>query len=194
MEHPDHIHGQRVRLRPAALEDRQRIYQALARSDLTDILLGHPSQGYTPLLSYEAFCNDYEHHFFDDSDPEGGRCFVIEAEGQAIGQVNYNEIGGDKNRTELDIWMFAERHCGHGYGSEALRLLCDYLRDQLNVEGFYIKPSASNPRAVRAYEKAGFRRSVLSAEEAQAEYGEQDSLDTVYMVRGIEEQHGPGDA
>jgi hypothetical protein len=52
MKHPDHIDGQRVRLRPATLEDRQQIYQALARSDLTDILLGHPSQDYTPLLSY----------------------------------------------------------------------------------------------------------------------------------------------
>lgn len=191
MKHPRPIDGQRVRLRPAALGDRQRIFQALARSELTDILLGHPSQGFTPLLSYEAFCNDYEQHFFDDSDPEGGRCFVIEINGQAIGQVNYNEIERDRNRTELDIWMFAECHCGHGYGSEALRLLSDYLHSQFNVEGFCIKPSASNPRAIRAYEKAGFRRSALSAEEAQVEYGEQDSIDTVYMVRGIEEQIAP---
>ncbi|HCP31945.1 TPA: hypothetical protein DIT45_01640 [Candidatus Acetothermia bacterium] len=193
MKHPDHIDGQRVRLHPATLEDRQQIYQALARSDLTDILLGHPSQDYTPLLSYEAFCDDYKQYYFDDSNPEGGRCFVIEVDGQAIGQVNYNDIERDKNRTELDIWMFAEHHCGHGYGSEALRLLCDYLRSQFNVEGFYIKPSASNPRAIRAYEKAGFRRSALSAEEAQVEYGEKDSIDTVYMTRNIE-QSVPGDA
>jgi len=187
MTYPDHIDGQRVRLRSATLADRQQIFQALARSELTDILLGHPSLSYTPRLSYEGFCDDYREHFFDGSDPEGGRCFVIEVDGQAVGQVNYNEIQRDKSRTELDIWMFAERHCGRGYGSEALCLLCDHLRSQLNVEGFYIKPSASNPRAIRAYEKAGFRRSALSAEEAQAEYGEQDSPDTVYMVREIEE-------
>jgi len=193
MKHPDHIDDQRVRLRPATLEDRQQIYQALARSDLTDILLGHPSQDYTPLLSYEAFCDDYKQYYFDDSNPEGGRCFVIEVDGQAIGQVNYNDIERDKKRTELDIRMFAEHHCGHDYGSEALRLLCDYLRSQFNVEGFYIKPSASNPRAIRAYEKAGFRRSALSAEEAQVEYGEKDSIDTVYMTRNIE-QSVPGDA
>jgi len=49
------------------------IFRGLARSDLTGILLGHPSQDHTPLLSYEAFCDDYEQYFFDDSNPEGGR-------------------------------------------------------------------------------------------------------------------------
>jgi len=163
----------------------------LARSELTDILLGHPSQDSTALLSYESFCADYEQYYFDDSKPEGGRCFVIEVNGQAVGQVNYNEIDRDKNRTELDIWMFAERLCNHGYGTEALRLLCDYLRSQFNVEGFVIKPSAGNPRAIRAYEKAGFTSSALSAEQALAEYGEKDSIDTVYMTKNIE-QNRPG--
>lgn len=186
MRHPDYIEGQQIRLRPAVLADRRQIYEALARSDLTDILLGHPSQTCTPVLAYEAFCDDYRQHFFDDSDAEGGRCFVIEVAGRAIGQVNYNDIERDKNRTELDIWMFAEEFCGHGYGSEALRLLCDYLRARFGLQGFYIKPSASNPRAIRAYEKAGFRRSVLSEEEALAEYGKKDSIDTVYMTTSTE--------
>ena len=105
----------------------------------------------------------------------------------AVGQVNYNDIEREKSRTELDIWMFAEAFCGHGYGSAALRLLCDYLRTRLNVAGFYITPSAANPRAIRAYEKAGFRRSSLSASEAIAAYGKKDSVDTVYMTKGIQE-------
>lgn len=32
---------------------------------------------------------------FDDTNPELGRCFVIERDGQPIGQVNYNEIYAD---------------------------------------------------------------------------------------------------
>ena len=189
MKHPDYIDGQRVRLRPATLEDRQQIYRALARSDLTDILLGHPSQNYTPLLSYEAFCDDYVRYYFDDSNPEGGRCFVIEVDGQPAGQINYNNIERDRSRTELDMWMFSEQLCGHGYGSEALSLLCDYLQSRLDVDGFYIKPSASNPRAIRCYDKAGFRRSALSDEEVLREYGPKDSIDTVYMTRKIEQRH-----
>ena len=120
MKHPAYIEGRRVRIRPATMADRRMIYEGLARSDLTDILLGHPSQDHTPLLTYEAFCDDYKPYFFDDSWPEGGRCFVIEVDGQAVGQVNYNDIEADENRTELDIWMFEEKSCGHGYGTEAL--------------------------------------------------------------------------
>ncbi len=188
--HATPIDGPHVRLRPAMLNDRRRIYIALARSDLTDILLGHPSQGFTPLLSYEAFCEDYKHHYFDDSHPEAGRCFVIEVDGRAVGQVNYNQIERDKARTELDIWMFAACHCGHG--TEALGLLCDDLRNRFNVSGFYMKPSAANPRAIRAFEKAGFSRRSLSTEAARAEYGEQDTIDTVYMTRRIEERDPGG--
>jgi RimJ/RimL family protein N-acetyltransferase len=186
MKHPDHIDGQRARLRPATLDDRLMIYRGLARSDVTDILLGHPSQNHTPLLTYEAFCDDYKEYFFEDSNPESGRCFVIEVDGQMVGQVNYNDIERDKSRTELDIWMFEERHCSHGHGSEALHLLCNYLQKAFLVQGFYIKPSASNPRAIRAYEKAGFRRTSLSDDEAIQEYGKSDSIDTVYMTRNIE--------
>lgn len=76
MKHPDHIDGEHIRLRPATLDDRRMIYRGLARSDVTDILVSHPSQACTPLLSYEAFCDDYKQYFFDDSNPEGGRCFL----------------------------------------------------------------------------------------------------------------------
>lgn len=163
------------------------IYRGLGQSDVTDILVGHPSQMHTPLLSYEAFCDDYKQYFFDDSNPEGGRCFVIEMAGQTVGQVNYNDIERDRNWTELDIWMFAEKHCGHGYGTAALCALCDYLSSHFNVVGFYIKPSASNPRAIRAYEKAGFVKSILPEEEALLKYGRRDSIDTVYMTKNIEQ-------
>ncbi len=111
---------------------------------------------------------------------------MIEVDGHAVGQVNYNDIERNRNWTELDIWMFAEKYCGHGHGSEALRVLCGYLSSALKVVGFYIKPSGSNPRAIRAYEKAGFIRSALSDEEALLEYGRRDSIDTVYMTRNIE--------
>ena len=49
MKHPAYIEGQRVRLRPAVMSDRRQIYEALARSELTDILMGPLSQDYTRL-------------------------------------------------------------------------------------------------------------------------------------------------
>ncbi|MEX1229757.1 MAG: GNAT family N-acetyltransferase [Planctomycetaceae bacterium] len=176
----------RVHLRPARPEDKRAIFQALARSDLTDTLLGHPSQSYTPLFTLEAFCADYEPHYFDGSDPERGRCFIIEVNGQVVGQVNYNDIDRASNITELDIWMFGERFCGHGYGSEALGLLCEHLRKNLNIRGFYVKPSVANPRAIRSYEKAGFQRTRLSDDEAVRRFGPKEAIDTIFMTKDLE--------
>jgi diamine N-acetyltransferase len=178
-----------VRLRPATLDDRELIYEALARSDVTGLLLGHDSGRQTRVLSYAAFCDDYTEQYFDDSNAEGGRCFVIEVDGRACGQVNYNEIDRVRSRAELDIWMFGECFCGRGYGTEALRLLCEHLRSRLGVEGFFVKPSGGNSRALRAYEKAGFSRVDLSPEEAEREYGPPDDPDTVYMATAQIREH-----
>ena len=180
------LKGNVVRLRPAAPEDKRMIYNALARSDLSDRLLGHLDDNSTPLLSWQAFCADYVSHYFDDSNPHGGRCFVIEVGGKPVGQVNYNQIDAKKKRVELDIWMFSEALCGHGYGPDALLTLCDYLSSKFGISEFVIQPSASNARAVRAYEKAGFRRVSLIPEEAESEYGPRDSGDGVHMTKSIE--------
>ena len=66
MKHPDPIHGKYTRLRPAVLAARWQIFQGLARSDVADILLGHSSQTSTPLLTYDALCDDDKPYFFDD--------------------------------------------------------------------------------------------------------------------------------
>jgi RimJ/RimL family protein N-acetyltransferase len=185
MEHPLYITGNRVRLRPATLEDRDRIYRAAAHSDITDILLGHPDWNYTPLLSFEAFCGDYQCHYFDDSNPEAGRCFVIEAGETPVGQINYNAVDKRRRQVELDMWLFAQEHCGKGYGSEALGLLSTYVHEHFNVLCCFVKPSAANTRAVRAYEKAGFKQTTLNEEGALRRYGEKECFDTVYLVKAF---------
>ena len=43
MKHPAYTEGERVRLRPAVMSDRGQIYDALARSELSDVLMGPPS-------------------------------------------------------------------------------------------------------------------------------------------------------
>jgi RimJ/RimL family protein N-acetyltransferase len=141
-----------VRLRPARGADRRRIYDWLARSDLTPVLLG----GDRAHLTWAAFCRDYRRHYFDGSRPLSGRCFVIQADGADIGQVNYNDIDRRGRSVELDIWLRSAWYCGRGYGTDALETLCEHLRRTFGVRRFLVNPSAPNGRAIRAYQKAGF--------------------------------------
>ena len=176
------IQGQRVRLIPATRADRTTIYEGGTRSDIASILFDGDEPEWK---NFDDFCKDYAPCYFDNSNSEEGRCFMIETvhgKRQVIGQVNYNPINRTKNRVDLDIWLFSERYCNQGYGTESLRLLCDYLHKHLQVEHFLIVPSAANPRAMRAYAKAGFKATTLAPDQAVAEYGEGEYEDVVYMT------------
>lgn len=52
---------------------------------------------------------------------------------------------------ERDYW-------GNGYGTEAMRLILRFAFDELNLQRVSLGVYAYNPRAIRSYEKAGFRR------------------------------------
>ena len=174
-----------VSLRPACLADRESIYQWLTCSDVTASIMGPPNFPDHPVPSFAQFCKEYPPFFFDGSQPERGRCFVLLVNGQPVGQINHDRICPEKHRTELDIWLSCNAVCGVGYGTDAIKLLCTWLHKQHSVEEFVISPSARNTRAIRAYEKAGFCRVQGSTAGLSAEYGEGDYSDTVVLVRRI---------
>lgn len=181
------IKGSQVSLIPATLADRIQIYRWAACSDLTSSLFGPPTYPEHPIPTYEQFCRDHPEYFFNGSAPLWGRCFVIMVHQEAVGQIYYNDIqerDGCK-RTELDLWMRAERYCGKGYGSEALLLLCEHLWTHLGVQRFMVQPSARNPRAIRAYEKIGFVKLNAPLAQAIEAWGPNDHTDSVYMVKSL---------
>ncbi len=181
------LQGRLVTLRPATLDDRRPIYDWAAHSDATSAMMGPPTYPEHPIPTWEEFCGDHKPHFFDGSAPHLGRCFVILVNNEPVGQVYYNDIEEheQRKRTELDIWMRAERYCGQGFGSDALLTLCEYLACQFGVQEFMVQPSARNPRAIRAYEKIGFVRLPLKVGEARAQWGPNDYFDSVYMVKAV---------
>jgi aminoglycoside 6'-N-acetyltransferase len=56
----------------------------------------------------------------------------------------------------IDIFL-GGRFQDHGLGTEALRLLAGHLFDERGHHRLTIDPAAANERAIRAYEKVGFR-------------------------------------
>jgi UDP-4-amino-4,6-dideoxy-N-acetyl-beta-L-altrosamine N-acetyltransferase len=83
--------------------------------------------------------------------------FAIETVEHAahIGNVWLWNIEPRHRRAELRIVMGRE-HTGTGAGTEAITRLCDYAFEQLGLHKVYAYVLAINPRARRAFEKAGF--------------------------------------
>jgi aminoglycoside 6'-N-acetyltransferase len=84
--------------------------------------------------------------------------FAIEAEGELAGLIEYHEENEpDFRHGGLDIFL-GERHRGRGLGPDALRTLVRYLIDERGHHRLTIDPAAENEAAIRAFERAGFRR------------------------------------
>lgn len=71
---------------------------------------------------------DYLDYYFNGSKPWAGRCFIILYNDEEIGQINYNEIDAAAKSTEIYIWLADRKFTHHGFGPEAIKLLCAYLK------------------------------------------------------------------
>ena len=100
---------------------------------------------------------------------------VEELEGKApklVGTCCLVDIDPIVRQAELRIRIGAKESWGHGLGTGACALLVGYGFDHLNLQRIWLRVFASNPRAIRLYEKLGFategrpRRAAFIAGEA----------------------------
>ncbi len=149
-----------VTLRHARLDEREKTYQWLCLSDITPLAMGAPDYPESPVPTREQFLEDFDEFYYTESGREAGSVLIIENNGEEIGCLCYTCFHLRPGRAELDIWLKEKRYCGRGLGSEALRVLVKYLESERNIHKFLIRPSVRNIRAIRAYEKAGFRHAA----------------------------------
>lgn len=112
-----------------------------------------------------------------DDEPEATR-LTIEVEGRVAGMVQFSEESEPKYRhAAIDVFLDPIFH-GRGIGTEAVRRVVRHLIDERGHHRVTIDPAADNVAAIRAYEKAGFRRvGVMRLAERDADgRGWHDSL------------------
>lgn len=74
-----------------------------------------------------------------------------------LGNISLMKIH-DVNRTaELGIFIGDENYLSRGYGSEAIMLLLDFGFKYANLNNIMLKVFDYNKRAIKAYEKCGFK-------------------------------------
>jgi RimJ/RimL family protein N-acetyltransferase len=74
---------------------------------------------------------------------------------EPVGVCSLESIDDRSRSAVLGIWI-AESHWARGYGSDAVHTLCQFGFREMNLQRVGLSVYASNPRALRAYEKAGF--------------------------------------
>jgi len=149
------LRGERVTLRPMTLRERRLFYQWATRSDATPFWYGDLYGDDVP--SYVVFRHEWPDYYFVEEAPERGRAFAIVHQGRPIGQINYNKIEKRDRSVELDILIAHQKDQNRGLGSDAIRTLVSYLFTQMKVRRCRIEVVSENPRAVKAFDKAGFK-------------------------------------
>lgn len=162
--------GAHVGLWRAQPDDARSVWRWLAQGELASRRYGPPLYPDHVAPSYDAFRNDFPAHFFDGSQPYEGRGFVIRAVDGArtLGFICHDRLDLRGDVTTLDLWLVDRSVCGHGYGSEALLLLTDWLQAQRGINRFLLRPARSNVRALRAARRAGFRETDMPAAQVLA--------------------------
>lgn len=152
--------GERVVLRPIRPDDRPRLYGILAEPEV--------ARWWAPRGPDEAVAD-----LFDDSEPT----YAIELAGTVIGAIQYSEENTpDYRHAGIDLFVDTE-HQGQGLGSDAIRTIARYLFEQRGHHRITIDPAVANERAIRAYERVGFRRvGVMRSYERGADGSWHDGL------------------
>jgi RimJ/RimL family protein N-acetyltransferase len=75
-----------------------------------------------------------------------------------IGDVNLVSIDRNNRSAEIGIKIGEEQYLGKGYGTEAMKLLLDYCFCTLNLHRISLTVYDYNPRAIKSYEKVGFKQ------------------------------------
>ena len=84
--------------------------------------------------------------------------FAILAEGAVAGMIQYHEEEHPEYRhAGMDLFL-GVAYQGRGLGTDAVRTLARHLVHDRDHERLTIDPAAHNERAIRCYEKVGFRR------------------------------------
>jgi len=145
------IYGERVRLR------------AIERGDIpTFVKWFNDPEVRRFLLMYEPMSEAKEEQWFEEQLQSKDFIFCIEAQtGDGwvlIGNLGLTNIDWKNRSAMFGIVLGEKGYWGQGYGTDATRTMLRFAFEELNLHRVALDVYDFNPRALRCYEKAGFRR------------------------------------
>jgi UDP-4-amino-4,6-dideoxy-N-acetyl-beta-L-altrosamine N-acetyltransferase len=142
--------GERIYLRPPEREDAPLIAGWLNRPEVRRSLRVHRPMG---VAAEEKFLSERA-----QTDTDITLVIALREADRPVGVVGLHQIDAANRHAAFGIAIGEPAEWDKGYGSEALRLLVGYGFDTLNLERVWLDVYENNPRAIRAYERAGFVR------------------------------------
>ena len=112
----------------------------------------------TNLTLYNSVINLEKEKEFLDNLSKDHHYSIIEIErNEVIGTCGFVDLDCINQTSEIGIFIGNKSYWNKGYGREALALLLDFGFKALNLHNVMLKVYSFNERAIKAYEKVGFK-------------------------------------
>lgn len=142
--------GKLVRIRAMEKTDLDNVMQWINNPEITQYLLAFT----LPLsrAAEEKWLESATHH------TESDKLFALETlSGEYLGGCGLHRIDAVNRHAELGIVIGKSSHLGKGYGADAMNVLLRLGFHAINLNKIYLRVFSGNTRAIRCYEKCGFR-------------------------------------
>lgn len=147
------LQGQKVTLRPLTAADVPLLARWLFEPDVLHFL--HISEDPPQLRTLDAVQERFERMH---ADPWTLVWRIDTRAGRPIGQIELVDIRPLQRRAEMHMAIGEKDAWNGGYGSDALRTMLTFAFQELGLRRVYATPDEDNRRAIRAFEKCGFRQ------------------------------------
>lgn len=111
----------------------------------------------------------------------------VKKEDRLVGSCGLQQIDFVNRRAQIGIYIGEPEQQNRGLGTETVLLLLDYGFNILNLNSIYLLPYSFNTRAVKCYEKCGFK---MNGVYRQARIINGKPFDQLYMDMVAEEFPG----
>lgn len=102
---------------------------------------------------------DCQQWYTDCRKSQNYRLFALEnSEGVLLGEVELDHISWRRREAELRIRIGEKAQWGKGYGRAAIITLLEIAFEELDLNRIYLRVYQFNTRAIRCYERVGFRK------------------------------------
>ncbi|MBN1541035.1 GNAT family N-acetyltransferase [candidate division KSB1 bacterium] len=142
------LKGERVCLRPVEPDDAEMVYAGKNQHARDALFLYFP-------LTLDQIQIEQKHWIENRETLLFTICTC--SNGEAVGQTAFVRWDMVSRAAIFYLAIYHTNHWSKGYGSEAVRLMCRYGFEILNLNRIQLVVSSENAAAVRVYEKAGFR-------------------------------------
>ena len=107
-----------------------------------------------------------EENWLENATSNGGYTFgIIDAKtDELVGNIGLMDIDHINREATLGIFIGEEKYRSKGYGSEAINLILEYGFRYINLHNINLSVNSYNERAIKCYEKVGFKKSGFRRE------------------------------